>query len=445
MSTTPQDLSTQQLVAAITRMAQSIIAAEARDAKNALKLEGKSLAEVIALALQGTSANSSKLEGKTLAEITAAIQAGSKVDIDAVADALATFIARRDNPHAVTAAQVGLGAFADKTIADQAAIDAASIGALVDAAQLKGAIDKFWAEQVGTAPDTLNSIEELAAALQNNPDAIEALQTLVTQNGAAIDALEAKQAADKTELQKAIDDGKAANDQALADALTEAKAYADSLKLTKATQSQAEEGTDDTTYMTPLSVKQAIAVGLAGTAENANKFDGKTYAEVKADILSGKAATAGTADNALKLEGKSLAEVVAQAVAAVDLTPYLQKSAAATDAEAATGTATDRYLTPANLASVLTGYLKVDAQAADSAKFGGKTLAEVMADVKATKVDNAAFADRAGDADKLGGLAAADYTQNVDFLATIAALTEAFNKAADDIDNSGTEEQPAGS
>lgn len=79
---------------------------------------------------------------------------------------LDTFMARRDNPHEVTAEQVGAIASGD----------------------LAGLLQAFWADKVGTAPETLDTIQELATALQNNPDVIVALQQLVADNAAAIAA-----------------------------------------------------------------------------------------------------------------------------------------------------------------------------------------------------------------------------------------------------------------
>lgn len=90
----------------------------------------------------------------------------------------------------------------------------------------------------------------------------------------------------------------------------------------------------------------------------------------------------------------------------------------------------------AEIDSLLNAYLKTNAQAADSAKLGGKTLAQLMADVKATKVDKASLADRATQADnadnaadsaRLGGKSLLQIMQDV-AAATVANATKFAGK-----------------
>lgn len=104
---------------------------------------------------------------------------------------LDAFMARRDNPHQVTADQVG-------------ALTSAATQLLLDeklaSGDLQGLLDTFWAGKVGTAPETMDTIQELAAALQNNPDAISALQQLVADNAAAIDATNVNVAANASDI-----------------------------------------------------------------------------------------------------------------------------------------------------------------------------------------------------------------------------------------------------
>lgn len=96
---------------------------------------------------------------------------------------LDAFMARRDNPHEVTAEQVG-------------ALTSAATQLLLDeklaSGDLAGLLQAFWAEKVGSAPETLDTIQEISAALQNNPDVITVLQQLVNDNAAAIGALETR-------------------------------------------------------------------------------------------------------------------------------------------------------------------------------------------------------------------------------------------------------------
>lgn len=96
---------------------------------------------------------------------------------------LDTFMARRDNPHQVTAEQVGaLTSEATQLLLDEKLAEG----------DLAGLLQAFWAEKVGTAPETLDTIQEISAALQNNPDVIAVLQQLVNDNAAAIGALETR-------------------------------------------------------------------------------------------------------------------------------------------------------------------------------------------------------------------------------------------------------------
>lgn len=135
----------------------------------------------------GTAADASKLEGKTLTQILADLDAASQTQLQALSDELTTFMARQDNPHNVTKAQVGLSDvpnFGAATDAEAVAGDAAN--KLLTPANLAA----FWADKVGSAPETLDTIAELSAALQNNPDAITALQSLVQENADDLAAMQ---------------------------------------------------------------------------------------------------------------------------------------------------------------------------------------------------------------------------------------------------------------
>ena len=60
-----------------------------------------------------TAVNSAKLEGKTLAEIQSLIGDDINAALAILEADFAAFVARRDNPHEVTAEQVGLGLVAN--------------------------------------------------------------------------------------------------------------------------------------------------------------------------------------------------------------------------------------------------------------------------------------------------------------------------------------------
>ncbi len=138
-------------------------------------------------------ADSAKLDGKTLAEIQTLIGGDISAALSDLEAQFAAFIARTDNPHAVTAEQVGLGLVANYAVASSVeAVAGEATDKYMTPAGSKALLDAFWAEQVGTAPETLDTIQELAAALQNNPDAITALQAIAGDNADAIAALQAQ-------------------------------------------------------------------------------------------------------------------------------------------------------------------------------------------------------------------------------------------------------------
>lgn len=120
--------------------------------------------------------------------------------------------------------------------------------------------------------------------------------------------------------------------------------------------------------------------GNADTATNAVCFDGKTYAEAKADILSGKASCATIADlatNATCFDGKTYAEVCADILSG--------NAATATNANNADNFNNMDYATVK--ADILSGC------AADSDKFNGKDYATACADILKGKACTSCLAD----------------------------------------------------
>lgn len=242
--------------------------------------------------------DSALLEGKTLAEIQSLIGDDINAAIALLQQELAAFIARRDNPHEVTAEQVGLGLvpnFAAGT--NEEAVAGVAADKLMTAANL-GA---FWADKVGTAPEALDTVQELAAALQNNPDVLSALQSVVGENAAAIEALEvATSAADalleanKVDKNSNVDEvgltvsrkligGEAAEEvsitAALADVAAVAAAEAGDLgaskldKAAKAVTADVVAGTEDAKYVTPLALQPVLAASDAAILDNKNAID----------------------------------------------------------------------------------------------------------------------------------------------------------------------------
>lgn len=157
------------------------------------------------------------------------------------------------------------------------------------AAGAKAAIEAAVNDLVGSAPEALNTIVELAEALQNNPDAIANLTTLV---GQKLDAT--AQAADSALLQGST------KAQVVAEAVTAAE--------------------------TALADDLAGKLDTSATAANSAQLEGRTKAQVVAEAVAGSAEaisakldkTAQAADSA-KLEGRTKAQVIADTTAALAL------------------------------------------------------------------------------------------------------------------------------
>lgn len=125
--------------------------------------------------------NSLKLEGLSLAQIYDVVRGiGYTGTIKELSDELDAFMARTDNPHSVTKAQVGLGNVQNFGVATKLqAEDKLITNVYMTPERTWDAVMAFWAQQVGAAPSTLDTIAELSAALQNDPSIITALQTSV--------------------------------------------------------------------------------------------------------------------------------------------------------------------------------------------------------------------------------------------------------------------------
>ena len=115
-----------------------------------------------------------------------------------------------------------------------------------------------------------------------------------------------------------------ASDASKFDGKTYAEAKADIL-----TGKAASAGSADTAAAcTGNAATSSSCTGNAATASDASKFDGKTYAEAKANILEGKAATAGVADSAgdsTKLAGHGVISTTTTAESS-DYWSYVRKS-----------------------------------------------------------------------------------------------------------------------
>jgi hypothetical protein len=316
--------------------------------------------------------NAGQLEGLTLNEVVELIAGTTGLTIQDVQDSLDAFIARQDNPHNVTATQVGLGlvdnfgtateleaagigyvytATAGQTafsgsddnaatlelqdsavvyvelndsrvgeanytfdvptdtvtlntaasVGDKVVIRVVSSDKFMTTQVLWHVMDAFWAQKVGGAPATLDTIAELAAALDGNPDIVD---NLISQIGAK---------ADQADI-----------DASLA-ALTKADVGLSNVQnYGVATNQEALDGLATDKYMTPALTKahtDAVASGLQ------SQIDAKA---TQADIDS--------ATGALTKSDVGLASV--------------DNYATATVPETVTGTATNLFVTPAGVKGV---------------------------------------------------------------------------------------------
>uniref|UniRef100_A0AAU7PEU6 Tail fiber protein n=1 Tax=Burkholderia phage vB_BgluM-SURPRISE13 TaxID=3159457 RepID=A0AAU7PEU6_9VIRU len=163
------------------------------------------------------------------------------------------------------------------------------------------------------------------------------------------------------------------------------------------------------------SADNATHAGTADTATNANALGNKSLAQLMTDVAATKvanAAHADTADNATNaatasnsnaLGGSSLTQVLqaAQAQTAADSAKFNGKNYADAKADILSGQAADSaMLGGQTLQQIITS---LQQSTGDAATLNGKSYDDIMAAVKTTKVDNATNADTASNATSLGG------------------------------------------
>lgn len=263
-------------------------------------------------------ADSSLLEGKTLAQIKTEIEGATGAELDALELIVNTFIARRDNPHAVTKAQVGLGLV--ENFGAATTLEAAA-GTAVDKNVTPAGLAAFWAGKVGAAPATLDTIAEIAAALQNNPDVISQLLTgLGNKLDKTAQAADTVLFAGKT-LAEVIAQANAGVD------LSQVLLKSDDLGASKVDVIGDVAGEGKTLKAHFEGIATDLDAGVTATVAAQAAADAAQVSADAAATLAGTKldATAVAADSA-KLEGKTLAEVVAQAQAGVDMTQVVKKT-----------------------------------------------------------------------------------------------------------------------
>ena len=234
-----------------------------------------------------TAPDSLKLGGKSLAQLESELGQVTSGQIDALAADLAAFIARTDNPHNVTAAQVGLGSLTNAGFAtQQEAEDGVAGNVYASPLSIAQFIAKWWADQLGTTPETLDTIQEIAEAITNNASAIEAIEAI------------------------------AAGKETPAGAQAKVDAAVASLEAQLATKLDANAQAVDSAMLEGQTLAQVLAAAAAAVPE----VD-----------LSGKLDVTAQAADSAKLNGKTQAELTASVE------------------ETATGTATDKWTTPAGV------------------------------------------------------------------------------------------------
>lgn len=178
----------------------------------------------------------------------------------------------------------------------------------------KAAIEAAVNDLVGSAPEAMNTIMELATALENNPDVIQDLIDMVdtrfSQVHGRIDGI------DELMLTKASQD-----QMDTAFGLINEKASQSSLDSTADGLMGAING---------ISSVLGSKLGTTDTAANSSKLEGRTKAQVVAeavtaaetalaDDLAGKLGTTAQAADSAKLEGRTKAQVIADTTAALAL------------------------------------------------------------------------------------------------------------------------------
>lgn len=344
------------------------------------RLDGK-------LDINAVAFDSNKLGGKTLAEVQALIGDAAAADLAALNAEFEAFIARQDNPHNVTKAQVGLGNVDNFGTATN--VEAVA-GVLTNKFLTPANLQAFWADKVGTAPETLDTIQELAAALQNNPDALTALQQIAGDNQAAIAQLQTDLAA---ALVTAANDAAAKANAAQAAAI--AAASADATTKADAAEADANAYTDsrEVAIRTDMDSGLASKLGKLEQAADSAKLDGKTRAEIIAEAQAGvdlsQVVLKSDDFGQYSVGGQTLTALVAalnaadssnaDSIAAVQtaLTNFI--AAKATSAEAVAGTDDAKYITALGLKAAVDAAINGVVDGAPAALDTLKELADALA------------------------------------------------------------------
>lgn len=282
---------------------------------------------------------------------------------------LTAFMGRADNPHDVTATQVGA-----LTVAETEAL----LALKMSEGDVAGLLDTFWASKIGSAPETMDTLEEIALALQNNPLAIEALQSLVGVNKISIDAALLSIGT----IQTALADHQGRIEVLEASVLTHQTDLAG--KATKVELAAAVE---------TIGV-EATRIDARVTTTNLEMDRVEAKVDAKVDI----GGNVNTNTITVEEEEVTLVTLIAELKAAIALAGDASElqaveaalnafiAAKATSSDAVEGTDDVKYITALALRAALddldlSGKLDVGAQAVDSALLDGNSLAEIIATI----------------------------------------------------------------
>lgn len=308
--------------------------------------------------------------------------------IDAIGEALrqtgevgiAEHIARLDNPHSVTAAQVGLGQVrnlptADNITAQLGLSDDAYMTPKNTAAAVASQVgNQFSAHRLNTANPHGTTAAQVGAYSKAEADIL--LNDKISIGEAASDTLKFDNKS-PIEYRDWVLEGTAANA-----VLINGVSYGEFVDMLLTTRVMDSERLDGRTFA------EVVAAVTTATNANAITFDGRTFAQATAEILTGKAADStlfdsrtfaqakteilnGTADNALHFEGMTFAQAKASVL---------------------TGKAADTTLIDGRTYPQLLSDLS-QTTVANSLMFDGRTYNEVKSDILSTGVTNAQTLD----------------------------------------------------
>lgn len=193
----------------------------------------------------------------------------------------------------------------------------------------KAAIEAAVNDLVGSAPEAMNTIMELATALENNPDIISELTTLVGQKldatATAVNSSKLEGSTKAEVIAAAVSGAEAALADDIAAKLDRTAQASDSAKLEGRTKAQV-VAEAVTAAETALADDLAGKLGVTATAANSSKLEGSSKAEVVAEAVAGSAGaiaaklgkTEQAADSA-KLEGRTKAQVITDVQTALAL------------------------------------------------------------------------------------------------------------------------------